>query len=61
MPIIIVEELYEQVGMVPDIVFPGAVIPEGDGTVKIYYGAADYVQCVATARISDLIDACYNR
>ncbi len=61
MPILFVQELYEQVGMVPDIVFPGAVIPEDDGTVKIYYGAADYVQCVATARMADLIEACYHR
>ena len=48
-------------GQVPNIIFPGAVIPEPDGTVKLYYGAADYVQCLAIARLSDLIDACYNR
>ena len=39
------------VGQVPNVVFPGAVIPENDGTVKIYYGGADYVQCLATAKL----------
>ena len=56
--ILYVKELYEMVGQVPNVVFPGAVIPEPDGTVKLYYGAADYVQCVATANLSDLIAAC---
>jgi predicted GH43/DUF377 family glycosyl hydrolase len=57
-PILYVKELYEMVGQVPNVVFPGAVIPEDDGTVKIYYGGADYVQCVATAKTDDLIAAC---
>ncbi len=56
--ILYVKELYEMVGQVPNVVFPGAVVPEPDGTVKLYYGAADYVQCVATANLSDLINAC---
>lgn len=57
-PILYIQEPYEMSGQVPNVVFPGAVIPENDGTVKIYYGAADYVQCLATAKLSDLIDAC---
>lgn len=57
-PILYVKEQYEMIGQVPNVVFPGAVIPEDDGTVKIYYGAADYVQCVAFARMQDLIDLC---
>lgn len=57
-PILYVEEPYEMVGQVPNVVFPGAVIAEEDGTVKIYYGAADYVQCVATANLEALIEAC---
>lgn len=59
-PILYVSELYEMVGQVPNVVFPGAVIPEEDGTVKIYYGGADYVQCLATAKLDDLINACLN-
>lgn len=48
------------IGQVPNVVFPGAVIPEPDGTVKIYYGGADYVQCLATAKLDDLIEICFN-
>ena len=57
-PILYVQEIYEMVGQVPNIVFPGAIIPEEDGTVKIYYGAADYVQCLAISSLQALIDAC---
>ena len=48
-------------GQVPNIIFARAVIPEPDGTARIYCGAADYVQCLAAAKLSDLIGACYNR
>lgn len=58
-PILYVKESYEMIGQVPNVVFPGAVIPEGDGTVKIYYGGADYVQCLAIAKLDDLINACF--
>ena len=59
-PILYVKEPYEMIGQVPNVVFPGAVIPEPDGTVKIYYGGADYVQCLATAKLDDLIEICFN-
>ncbi|MCX7016985.1 MAG: glycoside hydrolase family 130 protein [Candidatus Sumerlaeota bacterium] len=60
-PILFVEEMYEMVGQVPNVVFPGAVVPEPDGAVKLYYGAADYVQCLATGKLDDLIAACFER
>ncbi len=60
-PILYVKEPYEMIGQVPNVIFPGAVIPEDDGTVKIYYGGADYVQCLATAKLDDLINACIPR
>jgi beta-1,4-mannooligosaccharide/beta-1,4-mannosyl-N-acetylglucosamine phosphorylase len=34
---------------------------EDDSEVKIYYGGADTVQCLATAKLDDLVDACFNR
>ena len=37
------------------------MIDEGDGTVKIYYGAADTVICMATAKIDELIDLCLGK
>ncbi|HMA99451.1 MAG TPA: glycoside hydrolase family 130 protein [Spirochaetota bacterium] len=58
-PILYVSEPYEMIGQVPNVIFPGGVIPEKDGTVKVYYGAADYVQCLATGKFRDLIDFCF--
>jgi predicted GH43/DUF377 family glycosyl hydrolase len=50
-------ELYERVGDVPNVVFPTAVIPYPEkDEVRIYYGGADTVFCLATAKISELID-----
>lgn len=59
--ILIPEMDYELTGQTPSVVFTNAAIPEPDGTVKIYYGGADSVQCVGTAALQDLLDACYNR
>ncbi|MBR0056456.1 MAG: hypothetical protein IJP66_03930, partial [Kiritimatiellae bacterium] len=36
-------------------IFPGGMILEDDGEVKIYYGAADTVECLATAHVEDLL------
>lgn len=52
------ETQYELVGQTPAVVFTNAAILEDDGTVKIYYGGADTVGCLATARVEDLIHAC---
>ncbi len=55
------KELYERVGDVPNVVFVTSAIPDYDhDLVRIYYGAADTVFCYATARISELIDFCFN-
>ena len=40
------------------VIFPGGMILEDNGEVKIYYGASDTVECVATADIDDLINLC---
>ncbi len=53
-------ENYERSGETIDCVFCNGAIPESDGSIKIYYGAADTCICLATARIVDLIDACLN-
>jgi predicted GH43/DUF377 family glycosyl hydrolase len=55
-------EMYERVGDVPNVCFPTAVIayPERD-ECRIYYGGADTVFCMATAKISELIDFARNR
>lgn len=49
---------YEREGDIPNTVFPcGLVHDASTGEVRLYYGAADTTICVATARLSDLLDA----
>jgi predicted GH43/DUF377 family glycosyl hydrolase len=49
---------YERSGDVPNVVFPcGLVHDVGSGDLRLYYGAADSSICLATARLSDLVDA----
>ncbi len=40
------------------VIFPGGMILEDDGEVKLYYGAADTVECLATADVEELIALC---
>jgi beta-1,4-mannooligosaccharide/beta-1,4-mannosyl-N-acetylglucosamine phosphorylase len=49
---------YELEGFRGHFLFPGGMILEADGEVKIYYGAADTVECLATAHVDDLIALC---
>jgi predicted GH43/DUF377 family glycosyl hydrolase len=54
-PILEPEMEYERVGDVNNVVFPqGAVVR--NGTLYVYYGAADKVCCLATAPLDDLVD-----
>ncbi len=59
-------EPYELTGQVPNVVFPSGMIVEQydeqgfalpKSPVKIYYGAADTVVCLATATVEDLLAA----
>jgi len=52
------EEAWEQTGYVPNVVFTCGAVAEDDGTVKIYWGGADTVMCVGTAKICDLVSLC---
>jgi len=52
------EDPWELTGYVHNVVFTCGAVPEEDGTVKIYWGGADSVMCVGTARIDDLVDLC---
>ena len=45
-------------GFRQNVIFPGSLILEDDGEVKIYYGAADTVECLATANVDDHISLC---
>ncbi len=50
------EAIHERVGYVSNVVFTCGAIPSADGTIKVYYGGADTVMCVATGKIDDLVD-----
>lgn len=54
------EDPWEVTGYVHNVVFTCGAIAESDGSVKIYWGGADSVMCVGTARIDDLVDRCLN-
>jgi beta-1,4-mannooligosaccharide/beta-1,4-mannosyl-N-acetylglucosamine phosphorylase len=58
-PLMIPEAEYEiSGGFRNNVIFPGAAIVEDSGEVKIYYGAADSVECLASVQIEDLIRRC---
>jgi predicted GH43/DUF377 family glycosyl hydrolase len=54
------EDAWETTGYVHNVVFTCGAVPEPDGTVKIYWGAADTVMCVGEADIQDLVELCLN-
>lgn len=58
-PLIAPELEYEtDRGYRQNVIFPGGMILEDNGEVKIYYGASDTYECVATANVNDLIALC---
>ena len=52
------EHDYEMKGRVMNVVFTCNALPQPDGTVRIYYGAADTNIGLATGRIDELVAAC---
>jgi len=59
LPLMAPETYWEQEeGLRQNVIFPGGMILEDDGEVKIYYGASDTVECLATAKLQDLLDLC---
>ena len=56
-PVLRAEAIYEREGFYPNVVFScGALLREG--TVYMYYGAADRVIGLATATISEILSSC---
>jgi len=54
-PILEPEEEYERIGDVPNVVFPEGAVIVGD-ELLVFYGAADKVCCVASVRLSQLVN-----
>jgi len=52
------EDGWERIGYVPNVVFCCGAVGEDDGTVKIYWGAADTVVCAGTASVDELVELC---
>lgn len=58
-PLIVCDQDYElENGFRKDVIFPCGNVLEDNGEVKIYYGASDTVECLATADVNDLIKLC---
>lgn len=58
-PLLAPETDYEVLeGFRTNVIFPGGMVLEDDGEVKIYYGAADTVEALATAHVDDLLSLC---
>jgi beta-1,4-mannooligosaccharide/beta-1,4-mannosyl-N-acetylglucosamine phosphorylase len=58
-PLLAPEAPYETTGGYRNnVVFPCGWVPEDESEMKIYYGDADTVQCLATAHIDDFIPLC---
>lgn len=49
---------YELTGNAPSVVFTNGAIVEDDGSIKLYYGAADSVTCLGFTSVSELLAAC---
>jgi predicted GH43/DUF377 family glycosyl hydrolase len=52
------EAPWEVSGYVTNVVFTCGAVPEPDGTVKIYWGAADTVMCMGVAQTDELVQLC---
>ena len=48
-------EPYEQVGDVPDVVFPSGLIHRASGELRLYYGAADTCIGMAVGRLDEIL------
>jgi beta-1,4-mannooligosaccharide/beta-1,4-mannosyl-N-acetylglucosamine phosphorylase len=58
-PLLVPEAPYEISGGARNhVIFPGGMILEKSGEVKIYYGSADTVECLATADVGELLALC---
>jgi len=56
-PIFEPQAIYETTGFMPNVVFHNGLLDNGDGSLTLYYGAADDKTCGATVRIADILAA----
>ena len=49
------EAPYETNGFVPNVIFPCGAVPEEDGRIRLYYGAADNFECLAETTLAEVL------
>jgi predicted GH43/DUF377 family glycosyl hydrolase len=54
-PFLFAETECEMAGMMSNVVFHNGLVDNGDGTLTLYYGAADDKVCGATVKIDDIL------
>ncbi len=54
-PLLRPETTYENEGLMPNVVFSNGLVECGDGTVVLYYGAADTVTCGAVMDVQQVL------
>ncbi len=57
-PLLEATEKYEIEGFRGSVIFPGGMLLDADGEVKIYYGAADTVEALAVTDVEYLLSLC---
>jgi predicted GH43/DUF377 family glycosyl hydrolase len=58
-PVLQPDAPYEYMGRVPNVCFTtGCIADEQKDEIRIYYGAADTYVCLATGRLSELLEEC---
>jgi predicted GH43/DUF377 family glycosyl hydrolase len=55
-PILSPREHYERIGDVPNVCYPCGAVTDTDGSMIVYYGAADTSICIATTSLDELIN-----
>ncbi len=56
-PIMVPQEIYEQYGVVPHVVFPTGALLHKNNRIDVYYGGADTVCAKASINLPDLLSA----
>lgn len=54
-PLLVPEEYYEKIGLVPNVIFPSGALLENK-SIRLYYGATDTTCCLATIDLEALIE-----
>jgi predicted GH43/DUF377 family glycosyl hydrolase len=56
-PFLFPEASYETSGLMPNVVFHNGLVENGDGTLTLYYGAADDKTCGAVVSVAGILES----